>query len=194
MKKTLISLIILLLIVVSCKKKESRVQFGVFKVTNDTTATMNGVIGGRIESHFDKMIKYNPNIRTIILEDCPGSKNDNKNLRLSKKIYDEGINTMLRSSSVIASGAVDLFLAGKKRTFDNGAQLGVHSWGGRTGKTAQDFPRDHEEHKKYIDYYKYIGMTDQEAKDFYFFTIDSAPAESVHWMTQEELLLYKIAR
>ena len=176
----------------SCKKSD-RVNYGNFKVINDTTVTMNGVINGRTEDRFDKLISDHPKINTIILEDCPGSKNDDENLRVSKKIYDQGINTMLRSNSEIASGAVDLFLAGNKRSYEPGAKVGVHSWSGG-GKTATDYAEDHENHKPYIDYYKYVGMTEEEAKDFYFFTIKAAPADGIHWMTEEELEAYNFVR
>lgn len=177
----------------SCKKSDNGVDYGIFKVSNDTTVIMNGTINGRTENHFDKMIADHPNINTIILEDCPGSMNDDENLRVSKKIYDNGINTMLRSTSEIASGAVDLFLAGRKRSFESGAKVGVHSWRG-LAKTATDFPEDHENHKPYIEYYEYVGMTAEEAKAFYFFTINAAPASDVHWMTEEELMQYNFAR
>lgn len=178
---------------VCCKKSENRVKYGIFQLNNDTTVIMNGTIGGRTENQFDKLIKDHPNVNTLILENCPGSKNDDENLRVSKKIYDYKINTMLRSDSEIASGAVDLFLAGNKRSYEPGAKVGVHSWSGQ-GKEATDFPEDHEEHKKYINYYKSVGMTDQEAKDFYFFTINSASAKDIHWMTPEELELYQFER
>lgn len=177
----------------SCQKTGFLTRYGIFKVKNDTTVVMNGTIGGRTDNHFDKLVKKNNNIKWIELEDCPGSKNDEVNLKLSKKIHDLGINTKVFSYSEIASGAVDLFLAGNKREIEQGAKIGVHSWGGGGGESATDYPIGHANHLPYIEYYKYVGFTQQEAEDFYYFTINSASADAIHWMTQAEIEQYNMA-
>ncbi len=97
----------------------------------------------------------------------------------------------LMDNGTIASGGVDLFLAGVKRTKGKNCQIGVHSWGG-SGETATDFPVGHEYHLPYINYYVEIGFSQQEAEDFYYFTIYSAPEKSIHWMTDEEIEKYNL--
>lgn len=67
--------------------------------------------------------------------------------------------------------------------------LGVHSCAGG-GNVATDFPVGDAEHQSYIDYYISIGFTQQEAEDFYYFTINTAPAEDIHWMKEEEIIQY----
>jgi hypothetical protein len=37
-------------------------------------------------------------------------------------------------------------------------------------------------------------MSQQEAEDFYYFTIYAAPHNDVHWMTEDELVKYKFER
>lgn len=70
-------------------------------------------------------------------------------------------------------------------------QVGVHTWSdGR--QDATDFPRDSEAHQFFIQYYLDIGMSQQQAEDFYFFTIHAALADDIHWMTREELLRHEI--
>jgi hypothetical protein len=175
----------------SCQKTGFLTRYGIFHVENSTTASMNGTIGARSEKHFQNMMKNNPNIKLIVLEDCPGSKNDEVNLKLAKRIHDAGINTQLKSHSEIASGAVDLFLAGVERTMESGAKIGVHSWSG-DGMEASELPESSTEHLLYINFYKSVGMTDQESRDFYFFTINAAKADDIHWMTAEEIELYNM--
>jgi len=49
-----------------------------------------------------------------------------------------------------------------------------------------DLPPDDPEHDLYLDYYADIGISE----DFYWFTLDAAPANSIHWMTAEEMDRY----
>lgn len=194
MKKIVLSsLAATLLLFGSCQKTGFLTRYGIFHVENDTTATMNGTITKRTEKHFDNMLDKNPNISLIVLEDCPGSKDDDTNLKVAKKVFDKGISTELKSHSEIASGAVDFFLAGRTRTIATGARLGVHSWNGG-GKVPTLLPVDSPSHDPYIDFYKSVGFSDSLARDFYFFTIHAAPHNSIHWMTEEEIDLYQMRK
>ena len=155
------------------------------------TAIMNGVIDEQAIDSFKDLQKKYPNLTTIVMEDVPGSADDEANLRLSRMIYDAKLNTHLPEDGHVASGGTDFFLAGRRRTSENSAKIGVHSWSDGD-KQAIDYPRDSPEHQKYFDYYTYIGKTLQEAKDFYFFTIDVAPANKIHYMTSVEIKKYKV--
>ncbi len=176
----------------SCQKTDFLTRYGIFHVKNDTTITMNGTIGGRTDNHFNNLINEYPNIKWVELGDCPGSKNDEVNLIVAKQMYDLGMNTKVSSDSEIASGAVDLFLAGNERIVQSGAKVGVHSWAGN-GKVPTELPVYALEHELYIDFYKSVGMTDAAAREFYFFTINSAAARDVHWMTPDEMEYYNMA-
>jgi len=46
----------------------------------------------------------------------------------------------------------------------------------------------------YIEYYISVGFTQKEANDFYYFTLNAAPAEGIHWMTDEEIIQYKVTK
>ena len=93
----------------------------------------------------------------------------------------------------IASGGVDFFLAGTKRTKGSNTQIGVHSWSDGTN-TAIDYVVGHANHFPYINYYKNIGFSQEDAESFYYFTISSATAKSIHWMTESEILKYNILK
>jgi hypothetical protein len=189
--KFLLWLLAIVMVSSSCQKSGFLTRYGIFHVKDDATATMNGVIGGRTDNHYNNMVKNHPDIQQIVLENCPGSKNDEVNLIVAKKIHDDGISTHLRANSEIASGAVDLYLAGVNRTMETGAKIGVHSWSGG-GTAPTDLPESDPQHLPYINYYISVGMSEQLARDFYFFTIHAAPASDVHWMTPEEIVLYQL--
>jgi len=186
-------LISILVFTSSCKKEEVlATDFGIFAVQNETTAIMNGVIGTNTPKHWDNFIVANPNTTKLILKDCPGSEDDEANLEAARKIRQQGIAIHLPADAVIASGAVDLFLAGTTRTRAAGSKIGVHSWSDGGSKEATDFPVGHANHQPYIDYYKEMGFSQADAEAFYYFTINTAKASDIHWMTDEEIEQYKL--
>ena len=152
------------------------------------TVYMNGVIGSNTLAVMQTLFNTYPQIQTIVMQDVPGSMDDEINLLASMEIRDRGINTHIPADGMVASGGTDMFLAGVKRTIAPGAKIGVHSWDDGSGKAALDYPREHQAHVIYLDYYNAIGIT----TDFYWYTLEAAQAESIHWMTAEEMVLYGV--
>lgn len=163
-------------------------QFGIFKVLDgDTTVEMNGVIGSTSLSDFNSLEASFLNIKKINILSCDGSSDDTINLQLSLKIHQKKLNVHLMDNGAIASGGVDFFLAGIQRTKGINTKIGVHSWSDGGSVQATDFPVGHANHLSYINYYISVGFTQQQAEDFYYFTINAASAESIHWMTDKEI-------
>ncbi|WDV46347.1 hypothetical protein PV797_01305 [Clostridiaceae bacterium M8S5] len=156
-----------------------------FNVKGDK-AIMKGLISKRTIKRVKDLIKEHPEVKTIVMEDVPGSIDDVSNLKASRLIRGAGLNTKVPEGGFIASGGVDFFCAGVKRTANENSEIGVHSWASEEVKNANELPKDHPEHQKYLDYYKEMGID----SDFYWFTIKSAPADSMHNMTQEERIKY----
>lgn len=152
-----------------------------FEVTGEL-AIMQGVIGATTPSSVLELAFMNPEVRTIVLTNMPGSMDDVANVRAGRYIRQLGLDTHVPADSEVASGATDLFLAGKHRSAEPGARFGIHSWGGGP-VVATDLPRDHEDHLLYLDYYEEMGIPGE----FYWRTLSAAPAEGIHWMTEEEL-------
>lgn len=174
---------------------ETSRQFGIFKVLNDdTTVEMNGTIGRNSLANFKHLLAVFPKVNKINIVNCDGSTDDEVNLQVSKLVHDKNINTHLNHNATIASGGVDFFLAGAKRTRGENTRMGVHSWGGDDNEQAFDFPRGHVNHQPYINYYKSVGFTQQEAEDFYYFTIYAAPASEIHFMTEAQIVQYKMLK
>lgn len=176
----------------SCQKEEVLpTDFGIFSSQDATTAIMNGVIDSNTPQHWDNFIAAFPDTKTMIMKDCPGSDDDDANLQAARKIRNQSLTIHLPTDAEIASGAVDLFLAGTTRTREIGSKIGVHSWSDGTNE-ATDFEEGHANHQSYIDYYVEMGFTQEEAEAFYYFTINAAAAADIHWMTDEEIEQYKL--
>ncbi|MBO9489691.1 hypothetical protein J7384_04865 [Endozoicomonas sp. G2_1] len=176
----------------ACRQAQDSDNGSACFIINQNKAEMYGSIGSRIVAKVTELTDKYPAVKTIVLRNVPGSVDDDSNLRAARLVYDKGLNTELLANSDIASGGVDFFLAGKRRTIASGARLGVHSWGTDDGTIAAQLPRDHAEHKPYIEFYQHIKLA--EPTEFYFFTLNAAPAESIHIMTPAEITRWKMAR
>lgn len=188
----LYSFLLLALLFSACNNDDDTIaSIAPFSIVDENTLLINGDINSNTERAFDEAMRRNPNTRLLIFREAPGSEDDEINLRVGRKVHQLGLNTEVEANGLIASGAVDLFLAGATRTLGDNARVGVHSWSDGTNE-ATDFPRNSSEHQFYISYYKEIGFSDQLAEDFYFFTINAAPAADVHWMTEAEIEQYGI--
>jgi pimeloyl-ACP methyl ester carboxylesterase/ATP-dependent protease ClpP protease subunit len=161
-----------------------------FKDGDDSSDTlyMNGVIGSDTLALMQTMFTTYPQISTLVMQNVPGSMDDEINLLASMEIRNRGINTHIPADGMVASGGSDMFLAGVKRSIAPGARIGVHSWSDGSGKVALDYPREHQAHIMYLDYYNAIAIP----TDFYWYTLEAASADSIHWMTSEEITLYGI--
>lgn len=160
---------------------EAEVSGARFEVEG-TRAHMNGTIGPTTPGRVLELLLLHPEVDTIVLHDVPGSLDDEANLRAATWIHRHGIATHLTADSEIASGGTDFFLAGVRRTADGGARIGVHSWAG-PGESGADLPRDHDEHERYLEFYRAVDIDEA----FYWYTLEAAPPQDIHWMTSEEL-------
>ena len=189
-----ITLIITISVIFISCNKENGVdnQFGIFTVLSDgTTIEMDGEISSRSLDNFNDLLDVYSNINRINIKNCDGSSDDEINLQLSKKVYQREIDIHLMNNGLIASGGTDFFLAGRRRTKGVNTQIGVHSWSDGINE-ATDFPVGHSNHLPYINYYVCVGFTQQQSENFYYFTINVAPASSIHWMTDQEIEQYNI--
>lgn len=177
---------------ISCSDEDSsNTDFGIFSIVSDTIVEMNGDISSSTLDDFNRLIENYPNISIINMKEVPGSLDDEINLQVALEVHQHNIATHLLSNGYIASGGVDFFLAGTTRTKGANTMIGVHSWS--DGNTeASEFPREHISHQLYINYYKNVGFSQEDAEAFYFFTIYAAPADDIYYMTEAEIGEYKI--
>lgn len=150
-------------------------------------AIMSGVIDGTTPERVQALINEHPEVKTIVMQEVDGSADDEANIVASRLVRKHGFNTHVPADGMIASGGVDFFLAGVERTVDTGRKLGVHSWAG-DGVTGDQVPRDDPQHHLYLDYYAEMGIP----AEFYWFTLQAAPAEDIHNMTPDEIVQYQM--
>ncbi len=151
---------------------------------------LNGTLGTRTYNQIFQLIAENPEVNTIVEVDVSGSVNDDINVQTGRLIRQAGMDTYVPGNGSIASGGVDLFSAGVNRTIEFGATIGVHSWS--DGNTqASDLPEDSPLHNDQIAYFNEM-LGSSLGRDFYFFTINAAPADSIHNMSQEEITRWQL--
>lgn len=159
-------------------------QEAVIEVTGEI-ARIEGVLTSRFPADMLRMIFEHPEVRTLELSYISGSLDDEANMRACRYIRARGLDTHVPAGGMVASGGTDLFLSGRHRTRHDRSLIGVHSWSWM-GNDGDQLPRDHEEHQLYIDFYQEIQIPEA----FYWFTLQAAPADEVHWMTPTELEQY----
>ncbi len=159
----------------------------------DGYATISGVLGTETYGQLRDAIEANPEIDTLVMLSVEGSENDAINLHTSRLIRQAGWTTWLPANGDISSGGVDMFLAGRERVIEPGGFLGVHSWGSSDGDVvAAELPEDHPAHRAQLAYVTEMLGPDV-GPDFYFYTLDAAPAASIHRMTDDEVETYGLA-
>lgn len=149
------------------------------------------LLGALNSGTYDEVVEAleaNPQVTTIVLTASPGSLDEFNTLALAQYIRQQQLNTHLLSNSAIASGGVDLFVAGVERTIERGALIGVHAWTDLS-KEASEYPRDAAEHKPYLEFTR--TMLGSEA--FYWFTVQAADADDIHWMSDTEIAQFALA-
>ncbi len=161
-------------------------SFGPFRVIDPTRAALVDTTDSRSPAQFEAMLKAYPGIALIEMIDCPGTEDDRANLRLGRLIHARGLVTHVPKGGSVRSGGVELFLAGRQRIADPGAEFAVHSWADEDGRQAADYPETAPENRAYLDYYREMGMSADEARAFYAMT-NSVPFEDAKWFGAAEM-------
>lgn len=168
---------------------EDAAAYGPFRVLDEGRAALVDVTDGRSPAQFAAMLRDHPGIATIEMVECPGTEDDLANLRLGRMIRERGIATHVPAGGSVRSGGVELFLAGAHRYADPGAEFAVHSWQDDTGLEPDDYAASAPENRRYLDYYRQMGMGPIEAEAFYGMT-NSVPFSSARWFGAGEMSLW----
>ena len=158
---------------------------------------ISGGLGTRAYNQIFDLIQNNPEVKTIVEQKVSGSIHDDINMQTGRLIRNAKLSTHLESTSDIASGGVDLFCSGFNRTMKTGAKLGVHSWSGEDDNgekvEAGELPVDSPLHTNQINYFTEM-LGDEIGKDFYFYTINIASADNIHYMSEDDISDYSILK
>lgn len=161
-------------------------RFGPFRVLGEDRAAIVDVTDSASPAQFAAMLRVYPGIRTLEMVECPGTEDDRANLKLGRMLRAKGIATHVPNGGSVRSGGVELFLAGLRHTADAGAEFAVHSWADEDGKQPQDYAADAPENRAYLDYYREMGMSAEQAGRFYAMT-NSVPFSQAKWLTSADM-------
>ncbi len=163
--------------------------YGPFRVVDQTRAALVDVTDSRSPAAFAEMLRDFPQIALLEMVDCPGTEDDRANLRLGRMIRDRGIATYVPAGGSVRSGGIELFLAGARRFADRRAEFAVHAWMDENGIEAGGYAASDPENRKYIDYYRQMGMSEIEAEAFYAMT-NSVPHAQARWLNLSQMALW----
>ena len=161
-------------------------HYGPFLVVSGTRAVLAGVTDHRSPAQFAAMLRDHPGLQVLELRDCPGTLDDLANLQLGRMIRAVGLETHVPVGGSVRSGAVELFLAGATRRIDDKAEFAVHAWMDEDGLEAGDHGADSPINRRYLAYYREMGMTASQAAAFYAMT-NSVPFSGARWLTADEM-------
>ncbi len=173
--------LVLFLVITACGVVENASDGTRMRVDGDWLL-LSGTITSRTPAAFERMLAENPQVNTVVETQVDGSIDGEATIAMGYRIRALGLNTHLLADSIVDSGGVDLFLAGRRRTIAPGASIGVHSW--RNGyREGSSYPRNSPEHEMTRGYIE--DMLGSDA--FYWFSLDAAPSDGLHEMTAAEI-------
>ncbi|MEX0341422.1 MAG: alpha/beta hydrolase [Erythrobacter sp.] len=161
-------------------------QYGPFRVLDARRVALVGETDASTPGFFRAMMRDFPGLEQLDMVECPGTRDDRANLKVGRMIREAGLVTHVPSIGSVRSGAVELFLAGVERDIAQGAEFAVHSWMDAYGREAQDFSMDAPENRQYLDYYREMGMSGDQALAFYEFT-NSVPHARALWLGASDM-------
>ena len=167
-------------------ERNALATFGPFRVVDHNRAQLVGITDERSPAQFAAMLRAYPGIDTLDMIDCGGTLDDRANLKVARMIRYAGITTRVPSGGSVRSGGVELFIAGASRQVEDGAEFAVHAWLDEAGLQATDYAADAPENRKYLEFYREMGMDRAQASAFYAMT-NSVPFEQALWFDGVEM-------
>ena len=158
---------------------------------NGTRAFGNGVTKTDSAGVVRKLMRDHPEVTTLVMQYMPGTQNADANLKIAYDIRRGGLSTHLQSGSFIASGAVDLFLAGESRTMDCGAKIGVHSWAISGPKGGNFNPKSMGSDSRQRIQERFLRAMGIDPA-FYAFTRDAAGPDDIYILNPEDIARFGI--
>ena len=163
--------------------------YGPFSVIDGTTVRMAGDVDSATPRQFAAMMAAHPTLKRIEMVDCPGSLDEAANLILARAIRRAGMETIVPRGGSVRSGAVELWMAGVRRSAAPDAEFGVHSWADDYGREARDYAANDPVHAEYLGYYREMGLDDAKARAFYAMT-NATPFDDVTYLTRDDMARY----
>jgi hypothetical protein len=167
-------------------ERSALAAYGPFRVLDERTAALVDVTDEDSPAAFRAMLRDHPGLATLAFIECPGTYDDRANLALGRMIRAAGLAAWVPEGGSVRSGAVELVLAGTSLRIEDGAEFAVHAWEDEDGYEAGDYAADSPENRKYLAYYREMGMSADAAAAFYAMT-NAVPFEDARWLSGAEM-------
>jgi len=167
-------------------ERSALAAYGPFRVLDEGTAALVGVTDEDSPAAFRQMLRDHPGLATLAFIECPGTEDDRANLVLGRMIRAAGLAAWVPEGGSVRSGAVELMLAGASLRIEDGAEFAVHAWEDEDGYEAGDYAADSPANRKYLAYYREMGMSAEQATAFYAMT-NSVAFEDARWLDGAEM-------
>jgi hypothetical protein len=165
-------------------ERSALAAYGPFRVLDERTAALVDVTDEASPAAFRAMLRDHPGVEILAFIECGGTYDDRANLALGRMIRAAGLATWVPDGGSVRSGGVELVLAGTSLRIDDGAEFAVHAWEDDGGYEPSDYAADSPENRKYLAYYREMGLVDPEG--FYAMT-NSVPFEDALWLDGVEM-------
>lgn len=158
-------------------------------------AVLSGTLGPKAYLQVQSLREH-PEVKVLVLQDLQESNIEPLNMYTGRLIHSLELTTFVPYNSVIFSGGVDLFVAGKKCIVERGGKIGIHAswvdggyllWEENEVVSTADYPEDHPEHMFQLGYLAEV-LGEEVGYDFYFRSIYATPPDDIHYMTEDEML------
>ena len=160
--------------------------YGPFRVIDGATAALVDVTDEQSPAAFTAMLRDHPGLVSLACVACPGTYDDRANLALGRMIRAAGLAAWVPEGGSVRSGAVELVLAGVSLRIEDGAEFAVHAWLDEDGYEAGDYAADSPANRRYLTYYREMGLSAEQADAFYAMT-NSVPFEGARWLGGAEM-------
>ena len=168
--------------------------YGQYELQADNSVTLTGSINANSETDLKDLLSDHTDVSKLVILSCTATQLAEETINTATLIRDNNLHTHLDENATISRGGLDIFLAGTKRTKDEGAQIGVGAWRDASGNIATDFEFGDSVHTPYLNFYVDMGINYSLASDFYYFSIQAAGPDEVFILTDELIENYKLLK
>ena len=162
--------------------------YGDFTIPVDRlSVSFDGVIDEGALADLEEALEDYTTIKTLNIVKASGNASSNAAFEMGRLLKDKNVNSSIVENGKVEKNGLYFFLGGQNRSIESGAQLGVSSWTTSSSEEASSLPMDNSAHTPYLDYLMDIGFTEEKAKSFYFFAIESAASNDTYWMSDSEI-------
>lgn len=193
--KLLISFFVLLLFTVGCTDPPDEFEaiFGDFTLSLDRTAArFDGLITANSLAELEEMVGFYTDIERLDLINATGDPAESFAFDMGDILQAKNISTNITDEGKVEGAGAYLFLGGSAKSIAGDGKIGVRSWATSSGEEASQLAMNDSQHEVHIAYLKRMGFSDADAKAFYFFSLDSAPSNEIYYLTDQDVLEFKL--